>query len=126
MTFAEDYERWFIAKDRDDIALESKLMATYQTAWLSTSADDRYAVISFVFNRRGSTDLSILLEALDDADDTLAYHATSLILYLVRDGFDLGPTTVDALSRFSIRNPEAAEFSKLALAYIQDGNDSRV
>jgi hypothetical protein len=89
------------------------LIDQLDVAWKSGDADDRYAVLQFVYETKDVSRFPLVLEALHDA--ALGSEAMAVACALVLQGYDLGPTARAEFESFQQREPEWSEFAVAAL-----------
>jgi hypothetical protein len=117
-SFYSTWERWFI-DGREDQRVTQQLTQAYRQAWESGDEDDRYAALNFVFDRRDPEGFDLVLRALGSTDARIAGHAGAIVLGLILEGFDLGPTIRAELRDFGARYPEWDAFSIGALRILE-------
>lgn len=100
------YETWFVDGQRRDFILERELAAAYRGAWTSGDADDRGAVLDFIFDRRDREGFDLLIEGLRSDDARRASNAAVIVSALINEGFDMGPSIRKDLAGFGARFPE--------------------
>lgn len=60
-SFSALWERWVAKYGSRDADLEAELENTYRAAWALGDADDRYAVLYFIFDRRDGVGFDLIL-----------------------------------------------------------------